>query len=359
MIIGPKLSVTSFKNYIVIVSPPFFPSGSNPSATVRNYVARTPNAGSVDVSKITILDMQNHLTAYSEATFTEGVRDVFTHFGSVYVLGNDAKVCMYFTQRKVLYPCPLLTNYDAFQLFRIEEKSTTQKLDLLYGRALYPVAIGLAKSEGLDAEHVAAIHKQYADHLYAKGEFEQATVNYVKTLGFVQPSYVIRRVSFLPRELISRPHISPIALCPVDQFLDAQQIHNLATYLQELHARGLANSDHTTLLLNTYTKLRDVTRLDAFIKSTSTSTTSSRLSSTKAREASADQLPFDLETAIRVCRQAGYFEHAVYLAKKYERHDDYLRIQIEDVGNVKDALGYLRSLGPEVVRMRFLKRNGT
>lgn len=299
--------------------------------------------------------MQNHLTAYSEATFTEGVRDVFTHFGSVYVLGNDAKVCMYFTQRKVLCPCLLID--ETFQLFRIEEKSTTQKLDLLYGRALYPVAIGLAKSEGLDAEHVAAIHKQYADHLYAKGEFEQATVNYVKTLGFVQPSYVIRRVSFLTRDLISRPRISPIALCPVDQFLDAQQIHNLATYLQELHARGLANSDHTTLLLNTYTKLRDVTRLDAFIKSTSTST-SSRLSSNK-KLMSADQLPFDLETAIRVCRQAGYFEHAVYLAKKYERHDDYLRIQIEDVGNVKDALGYLRSLGPEVVRMRFLKRNGT
>jgi len=48
--------------------------------------------------------------------------------------------------------------------------------------------------------------------------------------------------------------------------LDAQRIHNLVNYLQELHSHGLANSDHTTLLLNCYTKLKDVARLDQFIK---------------------------------------------------------------------------------------------
>jgi hypothetical protein len=54
-----------------------------------------------------------------------------------------------------------------------------------------------------------------------------------------------------------------IASC---QFLDAQRIYNLTSYLQELHSRGLANADHTTLLLNCYTKLKDVSRLDEFIK---------------------------------------------------------------------------------------------
>jgi hypothetical protein len=124
--------------------------------------------------------------------------------------------------------------------------------------------------------------------------------------------------------------------------LDAQRIHNLVTYLQELHALGLANSDHTTLLLNTYTKLKDVARLDTFIKTEST-----KKKTTEPGEQ--DELPFDLETAIRVCRQAGYFDHAAYLAKKYERHEDYLRIQIEDAGNFTDALAYLRKLGAEAV----------
>jgi vacuolar protein sorting-associated protein 11 len=116
----------------------------------------------------------------------------------------------------------------------------------------------------------------------------------------------------------------------------------LVTYLQELHSLGLANADHTTLLLNTYTKLKDVSRLDSFIK------TESRRNSDDSNE-----LPFDLKTAIRVCRQAGYFEHASYLAKKFEKHEDYLSIQIEDTSNFKDALKYLRKLGPEAVWIHF------
>jgi hypothetical protein len=126
------------------------------------------------------------------------------------------------------------------------------------------------------------------------------------------------------------------------QFLDAQRIHNLVTYLQELHSLGLANSDHTTLLLNTYTKLKDVARLDSFIKTDASVRRNSDGTET-------NELPFDLDTAIRVCRQAGYFEHASYLAKKYERHEDYLRIQIEDAGKYAEALAYLRRLGPEAV----------
>jgi len=112
------------------------------------------------------------------------------------------------------------------------------------------------------------------------------------------------------------------------------------TYLQELHSLGLANSDHTTLLLNTYTKLKDVSRLDSFIKTESKHKSGDEM----------DELPFDLETAIRVCRQAGYFDHASYLAEKYARHEDYLRIQIEDAGNYGHALAYLRKLGAEAVR---------
>lgn len=123
------------------------------------------------------------------------------------------------------------------------------------------------------------------------------------------------------------------------QYLDAQRIHSLVTYLQELHSLGLANADHTTLLLNTYTKLKDVSRLDTFIKTES-----------KRNADNGDELPFDLDTAIRVCRQAGYYEHASYLAKKYDRHEEYLRIQVEDAANYRDALTYLRRLGPEIVR---------
>lgn len=61
----------------------------------------------------------------------------------------------------------------------------------------------------------------------------------------------------------------------------------MTAYLQALHKEGLANEDHTILLLNCYTKLKDNQKLDEFIF--------------KDR----DSVDFDLEIAIRVCRQAG------------------------------------------------------
>ncbi|KAI0075983.1 hypothetical protein K474DRAFT_1663639 [Panus rudis PR-1116 ss-1] len=285
---GQKARVHTHRNYLVMISPPFTPTASAASATVRNFVARNTDASSTEITKVTILDLENKFLAYTN-TFTEGVRDVFSTSDNIYLLANDG------------------------QLTCLEEKPTSTKLDMLYRKSQFLPALNLAKTQGLDSSHIADIHRNFGDHLYSKADYDGATQQYVETIGYVQPSYVIRKL------------------------LDAQRIHNLATYLQELHSQGLANSDHTTLLLNTYTKLKDVSRLDSFIKA----------ESKKSSADGVDELPFDLDTAVRVCRQAGYFEHASYLAKKYERHEDYLQIQIEDAGNYKDALTYLRRLGTE------------
>lgn len=144
---------------------------------------------------------------------------------------------------------------------------------------------------------------------------------FIKTIGGVQPSYVIRK------------------------FLDGQRINNLTSYLQELHEQGVANSDITTLLLNCYAKLKDTERLDAFIKA--------------SKPLPNGELPFDLETAINVCRQAGYYEHAVYLAKTYNQPEEYLRIQIEDREEWKDAVRYIRTLGPEAAEANLKKYGKT
>jgi len=55
--------------------------------------------------------------------------------------------------------------------------------------------------------------------------------------------------------------VSPLSL----QFLDSQHIENLTTYLQALHKHGAATEDHTTLLLNCYTKLDKTDKLKEFI----------------------------------------------------------------------------------------------
>lgn len=75
-----------------------------------------------------------------------------------------------------------------------------------------------------------------------KGSSKLICLFFCSTIGKLEPSYVIRK------------------------FLDAQRIHNLTAYLQALHRQSLANADHTTLLLNCYTKLKDSSKLEEFIK---------------------------------------------------------------------------------------------
>ena len=66
------------------------------------------------------------------------------------------------------------------------------------------------------------------------------------------------------------------------------QVHlpHVACLSLALAAQGLANADHTTLLLNCYTKLKDVAKLDSFLRGAGAA---------DGRGA----LPFDVETAVK------------------------------------------------------------
>lgn len=89
---GHKSSIHTHANYLVIVSPPFFPTATSASATVRNLVARIPNATETDVTKVTVFDPENKLVAYS-GTFNQGVREIISQWGQIYVLSSDGRVC--------------------------------------------------------------------------------------------------------------------------------------------------------------------------------------------------------------------------------------------------------------------------
>ncbi|KAL5798082.1 hypothetical protein ACOSQ2_002902 [Xanthoceras sorbifolium] len=193
----------------------------------------------------------------------------------------------------------------------IGEKDMESKLDMLFKKNLYTVAINLVQSQQADAAATAEVLRKYGDHLYSKQDYDEAMAQYIHTIGHLEPSYVIQK------------------------FLDAQRIYNLTNYLEKLHEKGLASKDHTTLLLNCYTKLKDVEKLNLFIKS----------------EDGVGEHKFDVETAIRVCRAANYHEHAMYVAKKAGRHELYLKILLEDLGRYDEALQYISSLEPSQAGM--------
>lgn len=76
---------------------------------------------------------------------------------------------------------------------------------------LLPVCLLLLVWVQADASSCAEIQRRYADHLYSKHDYDGAMTQYVSTIGYLEPSYVIRK------------------------FLDAQRIHNLTSYLEQLH----------------------------------------------------------------------------------------------------------------------------
>lgn len=267
---GEKRMATWFRGYLIVVS-----VEGQRKMPVKKTGLSSVGPSAVNMNIVTIYDIDNKFIAYT-APFPE-VQAVVSEWGSLHVVTKDGK------------------------LFHLQEKDTQTKLETLFRKNMYDMAISLAKSQHY-SDGLVEIFRQYGDHLYSKGNHDGAIQQYIRTIGQLEPSYVIRK------------------------FLDAQRIHNLTEYLQALHEKGMANTDHTTLLLNCYTKLKAVDKLSEFIS------------------ADDKELTFDVETAIRVCRQAGYFTHALDLSEKFAQHDWYLRIQLEDIKDYKKALRYISKL---------------
>jgi hypothetical protein len=180
------------------------------------------------------------------------------------------------------------------------------KLEILYSQNLYQLAIHFAESAHLATPRVNAIVAKYADHLFSRNEYDAAVRQYLRALAVINPSEVIRK------------------------FLDVQRIGNLVQILEELHSHHLANSDHTTLLVNCYARLKNTEQLERFIRAEG-------------------NVEFDVDTAIQVCRQGRYYEQAAFLAQKYGEHDTFISILVENLKQYSRALNFIKTLQPSEV----------
>lgn len=88
-----------------------------------------------------------------------------------------------------------------YQINRYHEKSLQQRLELLYQRNLFPLAINLAQKSGMDMQQQNVIYRRYGDHLYQKGDYDNAMAQYIRAIDNTEPSQVIRKVS-CPLELV-------------------------------------------------------------------------------------------------------------------------------------------------------------
>ncbi|KIW82030.1 hypothetical protein Z517_05057 [Fonsecaea pedrosoi CBS 271.37] len=274
---GPKKIVKIYKEYVGVVCPPRVAQMSK-SKTFRRLGGEEIDE-LFSSSSFTLLDTDLKYLAHSES-LPAPVKEVFVEWNELFLLTVDGK------------------------LYRYQEKTLQQKLEILYQRNLYIYAINLAQKLGADKTQQNIIFRKYGDYLYQKGDYDTAMQQYLRAIDNTEPSQVIRR------------------------FLDTQRIHNLIDYLEELHDHDRATADHTTLLLNCYAKLKDTDKLDAFIRTPGTA-------------------KFDVETAIAMCRQGGYFDQAAYLATKHGENELVIDILVEDSKKYAEALQYIWRLEPD------------
>lgn len=227
-------------------------------------------------SKVTVLDSEHKFISHV-GQYSQGLRSVFSQWDNLYLLTTDGK------------------------LFRLAEIDVQSRLEILYSKSLFPLALSLAEAYKLDESQTNIIRLKYADYLYVQAEYEPAVRQYIQAIRQCDTSAIMRK------------------------YLEAQHVPLLTEFLEALHTAKLSNSDYTTLLLNCYAKLQQREKLRKFIHEEG-------------------QHPIDLQIAVALCRQAGYFDEAVSITAKHKSHVLCLGITIEDKKDYRAALTYIRKL---------------
>ena len=185
-------------------------------------------------------------------------------------------------------------------LFLISEMENSVKLEKFFKRNSYDLAYIFAKNNNYDESLLAEISRHHGDNRHKTADYQNAIKQYIQTIGYLEPSYVIRK------------------------FLDAAQIEYLISYLEELHNSPLklANQHHTALLLNCFVKQKSIEKLKEWMD---------RVSTPGARTSDYT------ETAVKVCMDLDQIGLAKDFAQKCRHHELYLRILIENKADAKGS----------------------
>ncbi|TPP60984.1 Vacuolar protein sorting associated protein 11 [Fasciola gigantica] len=277
---GNKLAVKAFKQYLVIVrgiKDRYLSADSSVSVHIP-----PESVDSMDPSDLGTVIVHDYLNHFIAGEFpVPDIISLFVEWDAIYALCEHSDV----SQR--------------YSLVCISEKSTQAKLELLFSKKNFQLALDVAKSQNLSREDITHIIWRYADHLYKQKEYDASIKEYVRTIGVLEASFVIQR------------------------FLEGGHIAQLAYYLEALSDTNLASSDHLILLLNCYSRLQDKGKINRFVEGPVNPN-------------------LDVPAAIHVLRQSGCPDAALKLAQATENSSSEVAILVEDLD---DGLGALKSVG--------------
>lgn len=221
------------------------------------------------------------------------------------------------------------------ELIKLTEITVGEKIKILLEKSLFEQASQVAINAECSEEIKAAVAREQGDHFYINRKYKEAMEQYIKTIGYEAPSYVI------------------------EKFLEVQNLDLLIEYLEKLIETPITknntllgnNKDYTALLLNCYLKQEKKSKIEEQM----------------IKDRGSDSI-FDVETAIDVCRQKqGYSDLAIKLANRYEKWELLVSIYIEDsnqnitgaleiidekIKDVKDKLNLLKQYGGVILNRK-------
>ena len=208
------------------------------------------------------------------------------------------------------------------ELILLTEITVGEKIKILLEKSLFEEASQVAINAECSEEIKAAVAREQGDHFYNNRKFKEAMAQYIKTIGYEAPSYVI------------------------EKFLDVQNLDLLIEYLEKLIEMAITtnNKDYTALLLNCYLKQQKKEKIEEQM----------------IKDRGSDTI-FDVKTAIDVCRQKqGYNDLAIKLAKKYEKWEMLVNIYIEDeLPNYNEAVNIIEEKVRDVrMKVKLLQQYG-
>ena len=189
-------------------------------------------------------------------------------------------------------------------IVKLKEKTNQEKFKIFFEKKFYVDAVLLAENCGFGKDKISEIYLQKADYEYSKGDFSSSINEYIKTINYYKPSYVIQK------------------------FLEKSKLDYLIKYLEAIVNNidfkirdSEEHKNYTTLLLNCYIMQDDFEKLKNFID--------------KKGNSFSQEIT---KSIINICLDTDNINLSLQIAKEYKLIEEYLRIIITKLNKYDEAI---------------------
>ena len=238
-------------------------------------------------------------------------------FSSLQVYDKKNSMFIYYknTKKKIIGLCcdynDIYIFYEKSQnykyIMKLSEKSLKEKIQILFNKKFFDIAVTYAESYGLNQTTISNLSKLYAEQEYIKGDFNSSIQQYIKTIGFYEPSNVIQKFN-------KKSKISYLIIY-LEKLLDYFEIKNKMNDEYE---------NYTILLLNCYTIENKIQIFKKYIQ---------KKSIYFSKEL--------LKKIMNICLGINEIEYSFKLCKQKRMHNNYIEMLFK-LNKKDEALNYIK-----------------